>query len=100
MKHTPGPWNLGAKRSGGGLPIAIDIWSNAPMKGIAVVQECRTHGMSSEELLANARLVAAAPEILTALKSILAGIMDCDDPYGYPGVLEAEKAIAKVESPK
>ena len=58
-KHTPGPWATDV------FPLSVDIRSlSNPL--IAVVQS--RHCNSPEELLENARLIAAAPEMLDALK--------------------------------
>lgn len=71
--HTPGPWVLqfnkyatGATvRSGTtGMPIA---WCSA-----AAVQPERNHALEQHEATANARLIAAAPDLLTALTDLLA----------------------------
>ena len=63
-KHTAGPW----KNSGA---IGAGIWITAPESQIAVVYGKGT----TPEAVANADLVAAAPELLEALKKI-AGLRD------------------------
>lgn len=70
-KHTPGPW----KMSHGGLPgdsgfsIASD---NAEADNVKITAECWPCTIVSEdhrqELFANGRLIAAAPELLEALR--------------------------------
>lgn len=70
MKHTPGPWR--ARRNNAfweinpinagddGIPFSVgDVCSSAPNNPDGGLQE------------ANARLIAAAPEMLEALKEIL-----------------------------
>jgi hypothetical protein len=64
-KHTPGPWQ------------AIDWQCHAPTTIIArighanvVVAECSGHGRHTDESLADARLIASAPEMLEALESV------------------------------
>ncbi len=60
-QHTPGPWKAHMNF----------IMCNAPMKSsyfIAQVNPDPT--MSNEEALANARLIAAAPELLEALEQV------------------------------
>lgn len=73
--HTPGPWNLGSKDiadiggfrvnrfaiSGSGVAIA-SVWAGDPQKALAGVEH---------EGVANARLIAAAPELLTALSEVV-----------------------------
>jgi hypothetical protein len=74
-KHTPGPWKL----SHGGLPgdsgFSI-VSNNAEAENVKVTAECWPCTIVSEEhrqeLFANARLIASAPELLEALTSLLA----------------------------
>lgn len=78
MSHTPGPWtanhNIVATTRG---RLAID---------------CGMSGATDAEDCANARLVAAAPELLAALKALV----DVDEVTA--GTYEmAESAIAKAE---
>jgi hypothetical protein len=66
-KHTPGPWQshrVGTVSAGQYL-IAIK-----PVRGGAVQKA------AEEERLANAKLIAAAPEMLAALHGIVDGIDD------------------------
>ncbi len=63
-KHTPGPWAYHNTPTpfihvaAGGLPICQIYTSTA-------------HGQSMGEQFANARLIAAAPELLEALQAVL-----------------------------
>lgn len=68
-KHTPGPWVLGEKKDtyfriyGKGATIAkVDICVNKEQISPSTFRE------KLEEGEANARLIAAAPELLEALK--------------------------------
>lgn len=62
-KHTPGPWI--AKRSGNCSPsFGVVIESGELLVGGARLSECE----------ANAHLIAAAPDLLSALKSCLSAI--------------------------
>lgn len=66
MTHTPGPWQVNASsdhRSWGYVRREDD-----ERKVIAIAQVFRRHGW--DEYQANARLIAAAPEMLTALQAI------------------------------
>ena len=88
MKHTPGPWRLivgeyGCKRIGPSRP--------GHQRGIREV--CATVGLFDEDQdSANARLIAAAPELLEALE----GLLDCE---AFSACTEcehrAERAIAR-----
>jgi hypothetical protein len=89
-KHTPGPWQLvrGAVR---------DQYDT--IEGIVGAEDRRImrgcHPFrADEEQLANARLIAAAPEMLEALKYAVEFIkMYTDQPIG----IEILEAIAKAE---
>lgn len=61
-KHTPGPWTILSEKTG-------SVGSDAPYKMTASVygdhEECEPDG----RMLANARLIAAAPELLESLRN-------------------------------
>jgi len=57
-KHTPGPW----RQQGAPNSHRVNAVSSGP---VAVASE---RFMSREERIANARLIAAAPDLLAALK--------------------------------
>ena len=78
QKHTPGPWSInGNKIDGNGYHIV----------------SVNSHRTSEGE--ANARLIAAAPELLEAL------ILICDRDWAYAGmeemkiIISARSSIAK-----
>ena len=67
MKHTPGPWFIDDR-----TPVKTSINSNN--KHIAIVNffhEGSNRDVVGDEHLANANLIASAPEILEALNRIL-----------------------------
>ena len=79
-KHTAAPWHHG------GYEIQDD-------KGALI---CNLSGWRGEQqTLANARLIAAAPELLEALKE-LCDVTDTND-YNEAAFFKAEAAIAKAE---
>jgi hypothetical protein len=73
MRHTPGPWvvgnqdplNFGKQRGNGTEPIGFVYGPSFPERSEL-----------GREALSNARLIAAAPELLEALKMGYADTMD------------------------
>ncbi len=69
-KHTPGPWVWGnwvTQKSGERCASGwIDIWPKKPKCGGLPIISCR-HQVE----VANARLIAAAPELLDALQALV-----------------------------
>ncbi len=69
MKHTPGPWEVsrGAQSDAYSVEAAMQTICNVKfIKG----QELSKAGVKQEE--SNARLIAAAPELLAACKATIA----------------------------
>ena len=64
-KHTPGPWEV--RLSMGSQSIAYDISSDDGR----VCSSPRWATPREDEALANARLIAAAPDLLEALEAIM-----------------------------
>jgi hypothetical protein len=89
-KHTPGPWWLYANES----PIVI-----RGGQGDDEIHVCTVNApWSNAQALADARLIAAAPDLLEALKDGLAGLEQfVHDPDTAPRVLSMRAAIAKAE---
>ena len=98
-KHTPGPWKTGCRMTR--VEVLPAGW-NAPM----CIADCGTKYSpeSEEEKCANARLIAAAPELLEACKIALQAINECDMEVGLFNATEQEitdklyAAIAQAES--
>jgi hypothetical protein len=75
QKHTPGPWDLGGKVKLSNThlvryvrfnsEIVCQCWSTGVDRALPVSQR-------EQEMDANARLIAAAPDMLEALKGTLA----------------------------
>ena len=64
--HTPGPWRYAetSGRDGGQLtPESVTVFSLSD----AELAPCRAYGDTLEQMWANARLIAAAPELYAAL---------------------------------
>jgi hypothetical protein len=67
--HTPGPWSVGEDNVGDGCNIR-----DANGNRVAHTATSRNHGtekIDPAEAKANARLIAAAPDLLKALKELL-----------------------------
>lgn len=101
--HTPGPWQVTPRRN-----KMIDIQHSAGQeKGAITLNLCRVQARDSwvDEAEANARLIAAAPELLAALKDLaddMSERFDLDSPSTNPGIKNtiaaARQAIEKATS--
>jgi len=97
-RHTPGPWD--ASGQGG----EFTIWrryrdGEGRRVHRPVAQALDVAGMSFEERAANAGLIAAAPDLLAALRALV-DLDDGDKPSLWPISAELEAgrvAIAKAE---
>lgn len=73
--HTPGPWQIDGDNCGGGLSIRA-----ANGARILHSNEVATYApggpISGDEARANARMAAAAPELLEALRDLKALVRD------------------------
>ena len=72
-KHTPGPWNIGSSD----LPVSrMSIHCKGHKDSchstVALMVSRGAIGISHDEEFANARLIAAAPDLLEALKGLMA----------------------------
>lgn len=98
-QHTPGPWHI----SGG--PISVhkyrhyDIIGGISLVATTAILSGSQH--TAEESSANARLIAAAPDLLAALKFCATVLSDCvlfperdDENQAYSWAIAA---IAKAE---
>lgn len=83
-KHTPGPWR-----------VVVGICKNDhPDTSADVYGPQTTHVANcgcSEEARANAALIAAAPDLLAALRPFAEGDSDLTDAYCHSGVRTAEE---------
>lgn len=87
-KHTPGPWEWNKNYRGLDGPGGAVILEYAPYEGMWVPDYA---GDWSE---ANARLIAAAPELLEALQDLCDTLGECG------ATAKARAAIAKAEGSK
>jgi hypothetical protein len=89
-KHTPGPWSYRGSLGPQSNPhlLGPHVVENATGIQIAIL-----NGWRSEVSEANARLMAAAPDLLTALIDAAdALLIHCPDAWA---LVQAQKAIAK-----
>lgn len=95
MKHTPGPWVVEA--------IGVEPAVKAGQWYIATTNDGVDGDLTGRKSLANANLIAAAPELLAALKDLLAASTSEDVTCACSGdtckkaVADARAAIAKAE---
>lgn len=75
-KHTPGPWKINPRAK-----AMIMSESGRGIASAAVYSTNTDNGEHIEENLANAKLIAAAPEMLQALKDLLNPDIDPNKAY-------------------
>lgn len=94
--HTPGPWRFDEEHN---EIVGRPEWGciRFRVKGEWSVASVETDCGSDAEVEANARLIAAAPELLDALRSAVGAMEVLDHPKGYGALLKAQNAIAKAE---
>jgi len=95
-QFTPGPWHYqqetDSRRDGYIRPALTPIqpgMQNMP----AVARACHS-GCGVTEMRANARLIAAAPDLIDALQTMLDSFAECDDNWQ---VQKARAALAKAK---
>lgn len=92
-KHTPGPWKVEGPNLNRKDSFVFSIYSGTEVKPkwIADISFYSDHGTPQEK--ANAKLIAAAPELLEALQSLLAPVTSAGQ-LSFT-MLKAEEAIKK-----
>ena len=103
-KHTPGPWSVRIDRdkydsSRDVIRVRAEEDRNHPQGPLTV---SRINQYLADESVANARLIAAAPDLLEALRVMLRSFetgehYETRNPYCRPYVQAARAAIAKAE---
>lgn len=91
--HTPGPWVIDSESLRDGPKSVGPQTSRFGMEEIASI---RTNG-DNQITLANARLIAAAPKLLEALKNMLACMEARDMDSMANAANDACKVVAKAE---
>ena len=94
-EHTPGPWKTGA------LMTQVEVWPDGWNVPLCIADCAATHSPPTEaERVANARLIAASPTLLGALRFLLSEYNqhvpeDCICPKVIQAADAARAAIAK-----
>ena len=86
--HTPGPWTAENHR------VFSNIHDLPTLRHITTV----TYQRNDAETYANARLIAAAPDLLAACEAALAGFAGVESGMGAPGMLQDLPVIAQLRS--
>ena len=66
MPHTPGPWGYDPELTDQGAPLIFGLWRGHDERSLAMVQY--EDNPLDPEVQANARLIAAAPDLLEAVQ--------------------------------
>lgn len=116
MKHTPGPWDYVPGNEHHGPYVTSDFgsticdlytMSNPSSLSVGNGGDSKPISFLDEMAEPNARLIAAAPDILTALRAMTQRYVDLAnsgdagfwDPEEEDEVIAARAAIAKAEGP-
>ena len=94
-KHTPGPWYVNTNGSLSEYAVCAEVFGSGFSSSVAVAMQRDNKArnpISPDEALANARLIAAAPELLEALESLKPLL---NSSYGQRYRAQAFAAIAK-----
>ena len=98
-KHTPGPWIASMHATAKGTPFGIVTGGAGPRKDtvICYAPDFRDEQRSFEAFRdANAALIAAAPDLLSALQRLLScDIEENRNITGSPGAIAAARAAIK-----
>lgn len=96
--HTPGPWEYDGLTPAHNHPAIMDPTGTIQLAHVLTGRNLEGKRVDEFEADANARLIAAAPELLAALRLFL-GLMDLAAPAikGEPEYKAARAAIAKAE---
>lgn len=92
FKGTPGPWKYNANTRQIGVVDTSDTQSYGMMLSVAYIDEC-----DHSEYASNARLIAAAPDLLEALQNLMTRVQyDKDAKHWFTDEQKAARAaIAK-----
>ena len=93
IAHTPGPWFLETVRTSVGVCHKVGpLGHSTKFHNACLYDDCYSDKPHDLQLLADARLITAAPELLGALK----GLLDDIEEYQKINNLGGEKNITQV----
>lgn len=102
VEHTPGPWQADVDHQPNETPLIIA--HTKPEGNAYVVAEVNQNGLLKGDWKVNARIIAAAPELLEAAKQLLQAISaeagtcaEVSPPVREQICSDARDAIAKAE---
>ncbi len=103
-KHTPGPWTYWVHSDHmehAGMPSSFGVAEYDGGEGFDIGQFCKVDHveLDPEEQAANARLIAAAPDLLAALRAIVPDAHEKDVVSVYVGkpIEDARALLARLE---
>lgn len=94
--HTPGPWGYHGDKTRGGDRIVTHEGGEFGREALAQALDFNEYARDVEAD-ANARLIAAAPELLAACKALLARESELTTGYGWEEYRAIEAAVVKAE---
>jgi hypothetical protein len=91
MSHTPGPWHVQFLG-----PQKADLIHKGTFAGISGGSGCPNHLDADDQAIweANARLIAAAPDLLAALEAVRP-YFEGEHAYDHPHCVQLRDALAK-----
>ena len=100
-KHTPGPWRIGSLESYDGYtgqPYR-NVWAGQDEAATVVARAIRSDGAMTNDVDADARLIASAPDLLAICKELAESAAYWSE-YDVPlGIVERlTEAITKAEA--
>lgn len=84
VSHTPGPWIIEE-------PYTTDVMVQG-RDGLSPICECTISGIGEEQAEANARVIAAAPDLLSACRLVLYGLRK--------GSVKSQPVLEGLDDPK
>jgi hypothetical protein len=99
VTHSLGPWQQLDNAAGYGPNYAAAVWGpKGP--GYGLIAHCSPNGIANEQNIADAKLIAAAPDLLAALELLVEAVeIDCsiftDQPMKTSRLGIAQEAIKK-----